>query len=178
MRRIVVVSMATVALASGVVAYAQDHMDHQKHMTDMADDGRQFVNFPPEMRQHILANMRDHRQVLSDILTAMSSAQYAKAARIADAQLGMVSPSAESCKGGNAAGAPQMSKPATMDHQMSQFMPEGMRKIGLEMHQSASDFAIQAAKASTTGNAKPALAALSCVVEQCTACHVAYRVQQ
>lgn len=176
MHRILFVPLATIALAVGVSAYAQDPMDHQKHMMAIADDGRQLVNFPPEMRQYTLANMRDHLQALSEILTAMSSTHYAKAAQIANARLGMDSPLAEGCKGDDAAGAPPMSKPANMDHQMVQFMPDGMRKTGLEMHQSASAFAAQATIASKTGNAKPALAALSHVVEQCVACHTTYRV--
>jgi len=182
MRRFLFASVAALALAGGVTAYAQDHttpMDHQKHTASMgmAGDGRQLVNFPPEMRAHTLANMRDHLQALSEILTAMASGQYAKAARIADARLGMASPSAEGCKAPEAIASLQMSDPANMDHQMSQVMPESMRKIGLEMHQSASAFAVAATKAGKTGNAKPALAALSRVTQQCTACHAAYRVQ-
>lgn len=177
MHRILFASLTAIALAGGITANAQEHTEHQQHMAATTGDGRQLVNFPPEMRQHTLANMRDHLQALSEILTAMSSAQYARAARIADARLGMESPSAAGCKSEGAMATPQMSKPAGMDHQMSQFMPEAMRKIGLDMHQSASAFAVAATKAAKTGNAKPALAALSRVTEQCTACHAAYRVQ-
>ena len=173
------VPLAIVALSGGMPAIAQDHMhmDHQMHMAALAGDGREVVNFPPEMRAHTLANMRDHLEALSEILTAMSGAKYADAARIADGRLGMESPSAEGCKGEAPAGAPQMSRPASMDHQMSQFMPEGMRMIGLEMHKSASAFAAEARKASKTGNGKPALAALSRVTQQCAACHSAFKVQ-
>ncbi len=175
MRPMLSVYIAAIALAIGVSANAQDHADHQKHLADLAGDGRQTVHFPPEMRQHILANMRDHLQALSEILSAMSSTNYAKAAQIANTRLGIDSPSAEGCEGDDLAGAPRMQKPGNMDHQMSQFMPEGMRTIGLEMHQSARSFAVQAATASKTGNAKPALAALSRVTQQCTACHAAYK---
>lgn len=182
MRRTLFAAVAAVALAGGVTAAAQEHtnpMDHLQHTagTGMPGDGRQLVDFPPPMRAHTLANMRDHLQALSEILTAMSGAQYATAARIADTRLGMDSPSAAGCKAEAAGATPQMSKPAGMDHQMSLFMPEAMRKIGLEMHQSASAFAVTAAKAGKTGNAKPALAALSRVTQQCAACHAAYRVQ-
>ncbi len=176
MRPMLSVYMAAIALAISISANGQDHADHQKHMANLASDGRRTVNFPPEMRQHILANMRDHLQALSEILTATSSSNYAEAARIANTRLSMDSPAAEGCNDVDAPSTPQMSKPLSMDHQMSQFMPEGMRKIGLEMHQSAGDFAVQAAMASKTGNAKPALAALSRVTQQCTACHAAYKV--
>lgn len=177
MRQFLFVSFAAIALMAGVTAHAQDHMDHQKHMAAGAADSRQTVNFPSEMREHTLSNMRDHLQALSEILTAMADARYAKAATIAKARLGMDSPSAEGCKNEGTAPASQMSRPANMDHQMSRFMPEGMRKLGLEMHQSASAFAAEAAKAGRTGNAKAALAALSKVTQQCTACHSAYRMQ-
>jgi cytochrome c556 len=183
MRNNLVVPLAAIVLACSTAVFAQDHMgqmnhmDHQKHMASMNEDARQLVNFPPEMRQHTLANMRDHLQALSEILAAMSGAQYAKAGQIADTRLSMNSPSAEGCKGEATANGPQMSKPANMDHQMSQFMPEGMRNIGLEMHQAASNFSIEAKKAAKTNNAKPALAALSKVTQQCSACHSAYKVQ-
>jgi hypothetical protein len=179
MRQTLFASIAAIALMGGVTVYAQDHnaMDHQKHMAPTAGDSRQLVKFPPEMREHTLVNMRDHLQALSEILTAMSSTQYAKAARIAEARLGMDSPSAEGCKSEDAAAAPQMSKPANMDQQMSEFMPEAMRKVGLGMHKSASIFAVEAMKADRTGKPQSALAALSRVTQQCTACHSAYRVQ-
>ncbi len=174
-----VVSIAVLSLMGLATANAQDHsaMDHQKHMAMMmTEDNRQLVAFPPPMREHTLANMRDHMQALSDILTAMATAQYGEASRIADARLGMGSPAAEGCKS-DGAGAAQMSMPASMEHQMSEIMPEGMRTIGLEMHQAASAFATEAAKASKTGEAKSALVALSRVTRQCSACHTAYRVQ-
>lgn len=88
-----------------------------------------------------------------------------------------IPPSAEGCKGEDTSGKAQMSKPGNMDHQMSLFMPEGMRNIGLSMHQAATDFAFEANKASKSGNAKIALAALSKVTQQCTACHASYKVQ-
>jgi hypothetical protein len=174
MRRFLLASCAVLALLGGVTALAQEH---QHHAAPDGGDGRQVVDFPPEMRDHTLANMRDHLQALSEILAAMADAKYARAATIASARLGMDSPSAQACKGEPDAAAVQMSRPGDMDHQMSQFMPEGMRKVGLEMHQSASVFAREAGKASKTGNAKAALAALSKLTEQCTSCHAAYRVR-
>ena len=177
MRPSLFVSFTAIALMAGATAHARDHMDHQSHMAAKAGDSRQTVDFPPEMREHTLSNMRDHLQALSEILTAMSDAQYAKAARIARARLGMDSPSADGCKSEGMAATSQMSRPSSMQHQMSRFMPEGMRKAGLEMHQSASAFAAEAEKADRTGSAKAALATLAEVTRQCTACHAAYRIQ-
>lgn len=166
------------ALNFNLAADAQTHDPamHQKHMPSMPADGRQLVNFPLPMREHTLSNMRDHLLALSEILGAMSAGKYVQAATIANARLGMESPSAEGCAS-EGSGAPQMSKPASMEQQMNEFMPEGMRRIGLEMHKSASIFAAEVAKAAKTGNAKPALAALTHVTQQCASCHAAYKVQ-
>lgn len=177
MRKALIATTIAIALPGTVYAQEHDPMMHQMHMSAMGDDSRQLVNFPPEMRQHTLKNMRDHLMALSEILSAMSGAKYAQAAKIANQRLGLDSPSAEGCKGESAGVAPQMSQPANMDHRMAEFMPEGMRNIGLEMHKSASAFAVEAAKAAKTGNAKPALAALSQVTQQCSGCHSAYKVQ-
>jgi hypothetical protein len=182
MRRTLITSSAILALLTGMPAQAQEHMDHSMHsdhsmhMMDMGNDQRQLVNFPPEMRQHTLSNMRDHLAALSEILDAMATAHYAKAAHIASTRLGLASPSAAGCKPAPASDAPMMSKPGDMDHQMARFMPEGMRNIGLEMHTAASDFAAKALKANGTHNAQPALAALSRVMQQCAACHATYKV--
>lgn len=180
-------SVTALALAVSLGVDAQQPTSNMEHMSHLAHqpptgapdggDGRQLVNFPPEMRQHTLANMRDHLLALSEILAAMAAGQYTKASQVAGARLGMDSPSAEGCQPEKAAAKPAMSKATGMDHRMEEFMPEGMRKLGLDMHQAASTFAGEAAKAARTGNAKPALAALSRVTEQCTSCHSTYKVQ-
>lgn len=175
------VTALALAVSTGVDAQQptsqMEHMNHLAHQQPTGGDGRQLVNFPPEMRQHTLANMRDHLLALSEILAAMAAGQYTKASQVAGARLGMDSPSAEGCQPEKAAAKPAMSKAPGMDHRMNEFMPEGMRKLGLDMHQAASAFAGEAAKAARTGNAKPALAALSRVTEQCTSCHSTYKVQ-
>ena len=177
MCRVLFVPLVAVALASSVTAHAQDHMEHQKHMALMAGDASQLVNFPPQMRQHTLSNMRDHMQSLAEILAALSRAQYTEAAQIAEARLGINSPAADGCKVESATSAPLMSKAPSMELMMSLSMPEGMRAIGLQMHQAASAFVLEARQAAATGDAKPALAALSRVAAQCTACHSSYRIQ-
>jgi hypothetical protein len=172
------IAIAVALLTAGFAARAQDHdrMDHSMHMATMSADARQPVVFPPAMRQHMLGNMRDHLQALADILAALSGGDYANAAHIAHARLGMASPTAASCNpaGGGATGAPEA---MDMEQMMARFMPESMRAVGLEMHQSASVFAAEADKAAGTGDARPAYAALARVTEKCAACHMTYRVQ-
>ncbi len=179
MRKPAFLSMVIISLAGIPGAHAQDHdtMEHHAHMAAMESDGRQLVDFPPELQQHILSNMRDHLNAISDILAAMAKGSYAEAAQIASLRLGMESPAAEGCKAPGANPTSGMSQPMNMHQMMARFMPEDMRKAGLAMHQAASDFAAEALRASKTGDAKPAYAALARVTRQCTACHAAYRVR-
>jgi cytochrome c556 len=150
-------------------------MEHQ-HTAALSIDARELVNFPPPMRQHMLANMRGHLNALSDILTALAQDKYAQAAELAEASLGMNSPAAAGCRVDDAEAA-KVSPVPNMDQHMTQLMPEGMRQMGRAMHQAASDFAIEATKAAESGDGKATLAALSRITAQCTACHAAYRVQ-
>ena len=56
------------------------------------------------------------------------------------------------------------------------FMPKPMQEIGEQMHRAASRFAVDAQNASVTNDVKPALASLATVMQQCVACHAAYRL--
>ena len=138
-------------------------------------DGRELVHFPPEMRTHMLRNMRDHVETLDGILRALASADYAGAAKIATERLGLDSPSAAACKPKPATASSPM--PGSMDEMMALYMPEPMRAIGLSMHTSASEFADVVGRAATTHDAKAAMEALSRVTQNCVACHAGYRLQ-
>jgi cytochrome c556 len=59
---------------------------------------------------------------------------------------------------------------------LARFMPEGMQDIGTQMHRAASRCAVEAQNASATNDVRPALAALGTVMQQCVACHAAYRL--
>ena len=123
-----------------------------------ATDTRQKLDFPPMMRDHMLANMRDHLLALSEIQQLMATEEYATAAEVAEQRLGL----------------------SSLDNHgaahMAQMMPQEMREIGTGMHQAASQFAITVVDASTDNDLKPALGALAKVTQQCIACHSAYRV--
>jgi hypothetical protein len=182
LKKIRIAFAASAILGFSLIAQAQQNHDHAMHQAppalSPASDTRQMVNFPPAMKEHTLANMRDHLQALSEILTMIAGGQFAKAAEIADARLGMGSPSAEGCKSNDAAATVSKAKAMNTDHQMAEFMPEGMRNLGLEMHKSASVFAAEAMKTGKPGGSdKKALAALSQLTQQCVACHGAYRLQ-
>lgn len=124
-----------------------------------AADVRLLVKFPPQMRDHTLANMRDHLLAIAEIQEALSKGWFDKAADTAEKRLGMTSLSLHGA------------------HDVANFMPKGMQEVGTLMHRSASQFAVEAKNAGATGDLKPALAALARTTQACVACHAAYRLQ-
>ena len=123
-----------------------------------ADEPRQPVSMPEMMQTHMRANMRDHLLAVSEIQSALASGQYDLASDTAEKRLGMTSLEAHDAR------------------HMAGFMPEGMQAIGTAMHHAASRFALVAQEAAVSADLPCALAALSEVTQQCTACHARYRL--
>jgi hypothetical protein len=134
----------------------QDAAEVRQQMT--GEDTRQKVELPPPMREHMLANMRDHLRALETITRLLSEQRYDEAAEVAEARLGMTSMQAHGAA------------------HMAPFMPEGMRTIGTAMHRAASRFAVAARDAEVSGHLGAAFGGLSLVMQQCIACHSGYRV--
>jgi len=122
------------------------------------DDPRQWVQLPPMMRQHMLGNMRDHLQALSEIQLELSKGNFEKAGEIAENRIGLSSLASHGAS------------------HMAPFMPKQMQEFGTQMHQAASRFAITAQESAVDGDAKRAIAGLSDITRQCIACHAAFRV--
>ena len=122
-------------------------------------DARQLVAFPTALRDHTLANMRDHLVALEEIQQAMAAERFDDAARIAEARLGMSSLGLHGA------------------HEVAKFMPQGMQEAGTGMHRAASRFTIAVKDAGVTGDLKPAVAALAAVTAQCNGCHAGYRLK-
>ena len=141
-----------------LLAMAQTHQHDMAMPATGQGDARQLVNFPEPMRVHTIANMRDHLLALQEIDIALSKSDFDKARSIAEGRLGMSSLELH----GAAHIAP--------------YMPEGMQEIGTQMHRAASRFAVEAQTASVSNDVRPALAALGAVMQQCVACHAAYRL--
>jgi cytochrome c556 len=110
------------------------------------------------MRAHMLANMRDHLRALQEIDVALARDDFDKAASVAETRLGM-----SSLERHGAA-------------HLAQAMPKDMQDIGTQMHRAASRFAVAAQNAGVTKDLRPALGALGAVMQQCVACHAAYRL--
>ena len=142
-------------------AYAQhaQHSGGSHGAMSHGTDQRQFVRFPDELREHTLANMRDHLLALQEIQEALGRGKEDLAAQIAERRLGMSSLSLHGA------------------HEVARYMPQGMQDAGTEMHRSASRFAVEAQNAGVTGDLKPALEALSKVTAACVGCHAGYRLK-
>lgn len=119
------------------------------------DDNRQLVELPEMMQQHMMSNMRDHLVVINEILLYLSNDEVDKAADIAERRLGV-----SSLKSHGAS-------------KMAEFMPEGMRQAGTDMHLAASRFSLRAQE----GELLPAYKALSEITAACVSCHSSYRIR-
>ena len=146
------------AMGFAPCADAQEHHHDMGAANGAPADVRQLVNFPEAMRIHTMANMRDHLFALAEIDEALSKNDFDKAAGIAEKRLGMSSLELHGAA------------------HLAPFMPQGMQDIGTQMHRAASRFAVEAQNASVSNDVRPALAALGTVMQQCVACHVAYRL--
>ena len=157
--------LAGIAIALPSLAQQHDPSMHSQHMAAAAPagvaakDARQLVKFPAEMREHTLANMRDHLLALQEIQSALAKSEYERAAETAERRLGMSSLALHGA------------------HEVSKFMPKGMQDAGTAMHRSASRFGVTARDAAVTGDVRPALGALSEVMGACVACHSGYRLK-
>jgi hypothetical protein len=154
---------SAIALTTGIalfvlLAKAQTHQHGAPLTASTAADTRQLVKFPEPMRLHTIASMRDHLFALQEINTALSKNDFDKAASVAEQRLGMSS--LERHGAGH----------------IAPYMPEAMQEIGTQMHRAASRFALEAQSASVSNDVRPALAALGAVMQQCVACHAAYRL--
>jgi len=151
------VVLATVG-AQAIWANAQPQQYDMTAPSTGSGDARQLVKFPEPMRLHTLSSMRDHLLSLQEIDVALSKNDFDQASRVAEQRLGM-----SSLERHGAA-------------HIAFYMPQEMQTIGTAMHRAASQFAVEAQNASVRNEVRPALAALGAVIQQCVACHAAYRL--
>ncbi len=121
-------------------------------------DPRQRVDMPVPTRTLMLANMRDHLAAIEEITRLLSERRYDEAADTAEKRLGKGSMEAQ-----NAA-------------RVKAYMPMPMRAIDAAKYEAASRFAQAARDAKVNNDLGAAFAGLSKVMQQCLACHQAYRV--
>src|SRR4030067_460710 len=88
--------------------------------TAHAAETRQPIEMPAPMREHMLANMRDHLTALGEIQTELAKGKYNQAADIAEQRIGMSSLQSHGAS------------------HMAPYMPNAMQDIGTNMHRAAS----------------------------------------
>ena len=148
--------VATAVACFGAASCATGGLhDHAQPPADL----RVPVHFPESLRQHTLANMRDHLLTLQQIQEALAAGAFDLAAETSEQRLGLSSLRLHGA------------------HDVAKYMPLDMQEIGTRMHVAASRFAVEAANAGATADLKAPLAALSQVTAQCAACHSAYRLE-
>lgn len=152
-------------LAAVPLAFAQQHSHDSGSQAPAAPrkpasaDARQVVTFPRLLKEHELANMRDHLLTLSEIQGFLAKYDFDRASDLAEKRLGMSSFDLHGA------------------HEVAPYMPKGMQEAGTAMHRAASQFAIAAQDAAVDHDLSRALAALNRVTQSCIACHAAYRLK-
>lgn len=122
-------------------------------------DQRQLVAMPPEAQAIMRADMIDHLAALNEAIGYLAEDKLDAAAETAETRIG------RSAMGRNMGKARGMGP--------GRFMPEGMRMLGWNMHDAASEFA----RVARAGNQAKAYGALQPIMASCVACHLSYRTR-
>jgi hypothetical protein len=152
--------MATVTPSSfGQSSPSAEHRhDHPTNKSPQAAKP-ELVHFPKQLRDHTLANMRDHLSVIAEIQGYLAAHRFDDAAEIAEQRLGMSSLKLHGA------------------HEVAKYMPKGMQDAGSAMHRSASRFALVAQESAVNKDMEKPLAALATLTQACVACHAGYRLR-
>ena len=123
-----------------------------------AEDSRPLVKMTPETIALLRADMRHMLSAYTTIFGQLADGKYAEAAKAIEENFGMTA---------------MKTHPGMM--KASRELPENVRMLGMNMHNSASELA------SSLKNNKPQPAAIFAGMQQistgCSACHMAYRVR-
>lgn len=128
----------------------------------LAQDTREMVVMPAPMQEHMMASMRDHLEVLNEILADVAAERYTEAGNKAEARLGMSSFALHGS-----------------DH-MRHYMPKGMQEAGGALHRAASRFQLAAQDADldrSYDGMRKLTGALSEMTAACASCHAGYRIR-
>jgi hypothetical protein len=125
-------------------------MDSHHHHAMQATDTRTSLGLSPQMKQHQLANMREHVAAIKSIVGLMAESRFEEAAGIAHAKLGLT---------------PEMQQMCGM------FGNDAFKALGLAFHKSGDDLG----DALQTGDVNASLRALNKTMEYCVTCHATFR---
>lgn len=153
MKFLLQVALILTGITSVQVTAGHDGSVESAEAISRADD-RQVANFPPPIKQALKQRMRENLAYVQEIQTALATADFTRAAEVAEYKLGLSSLGPH-----NARQAP--------------YMPAAMRHLGMGMHSAASRFAVVAQE----GDIQRALEGLAELTAHCVACHATYRAK-
>jgi hypothetical protein len=137
-------------VASINTAFAvEEMMHHGDHHMD-AMDRRTSLELPAPMKQHQLANMREHVLAIKSIVGLMAENKFEDAAKIAHKQLGLSTEMQSMC---------------------SMFENEKFKTMGMAFHQSGDELG----DVLQTRDVNASLRALNKTMGYCVECHATYR---
>jgi hypothetical protein len=151
----VVFSVAVHGGQSGtsVETAAEAMIEAESLKTDM----RKFVEMPEQARQVLREDMLDQLAVLNEIIEYLALNNYAAAADLAE----------------NGMGQSLRRRNQEREFGPARYMPEEMRRMGWNLHEAATNFALVAKRKSPQAS----YGALQKITEACIACHYSYRTR-
>lgn len=152
MGRLLLAVAACAGMAGAPAAFAEEgKMQMGSHHHDMSMmDTRISLGLSGPMKQHQLANMREHVEAIKSIVGLMSEQKFDDASKVAHAKLGLT---------------PDMQSMCNM------FENEDFRKLGFAFHESGDDLG----DALLTKDMNASLRALNRTMQYCVECHATYR---
>jgi hypothetical protein len=149
MKNIMTAVLVFIGMAGLNIALADDEMIHHHH--DMGSmDMRVPLGVTGEMKQHQLAEMREHVEAIKSIVGLMADSKFDEASKIAHEKLGLT---------------PEMQVMCGMFHN------EKFEKLGLAFHQSGDELGY----ALKSKDVDASLRALNKTMQYCADCHATYR---
>ncbi|CCG39984.1 hypothetical protein [Magnetospirillum molischianum] len=144
------------AKAIGLAAMALTAMP----LAAWADDPRELVTMPPEIRESMLMNMQDHLVALDTVVSHIASERFTEAALIADQRLRFSNIEGEEA--------------------ITDWFPPAMIEAKDALRAAATRFAVAARKADQTrdyASMRNVVWAISDITAACSGCHGHYRVR-
>jgi hypothetical protein len=149
MRSIVAAVLVFIGMAGLDMAHADEEMAHHHHeMGSM--DMRTSLGVTGDMKQHQLANMREHVIAIKSIVGLMAESNYDDASKIAHEKLGLTTEMKAMC---------------------GMFNNEKFEKLGLAFHKSGDELG----DVLKTKDVNASLRALNKTMQYCVECHSTYR---
>lgn len=152
---VLVFSVAAHGEQSGAIAEpaVEDTIEAETLKTDM----RKFVEMPEQARQMLREDMLDQFAVLNEIIEYLARNNYRAAADVAE----------------NGMGQSLLRRNQGREFGPARYMPEEMRRMGWNLHEAATNFALVAKRKSPQAS----YGALQKITEACIACHYSYRTR-